>query len=154
MAGGCANQGILAATCLYALEYNVRRLSEDHANAALLAEALAHVEQATAISHATNMVFAQLPTPDCEPLEKWLHSGGIVAQIRPKHDSTPRGQVGACPSTCRAQIRWDAEGSALRQLNLHLANTSQRRLLHQLCCATASSNIMSWIIYIIHELGN
>ena len=41
MIGGALRQsGILAAGCLYALEHNVERLAEDHANARLLAEGL------------------------------------------------------------------------------------------------------------------
>jgi threonine aldolase len=42
MFGGAMRQaGILAAAALYALDHNVERLAEDHANARLLAEALA-----------------------------------------------------------------------------------------------------------------
>jgi threonine aldolase len=41
MIGGALRQsGILAAGCLYALDHNVERLAEDHANARLLAEGL------------------------------------------------------------------------------------------------------------------
>ena len=35
--------GVLAAAALYALDHNVERLAEDHANARLLAERLAAV---------------------------------------------------------------------------------------------------------------
>jgi threonine aldolase len=42
--GGALRQaGILAAACLYALEHNVSRLAEDHANARHLAEGLAGI---------------------------------------------------------------------------------------------------------------
>jgi threonine aldolase len=42
MLGGAMRQsGILAAGCIYALDHNVERLAEDHANARLLAEGLA-----------------------------------------------------------------------------------------------------------------
>ncbi len=45
MFGGALRQsGILAAGCLWALDHNVERLSEDHANARLLAEGLADGE--------------------------------------------------------------------------------------------------------------
>ena len=44
MLGGSMRQsGVLAAAALYALEHNVGRLAEDHANARLLAEALAEL---------------------------------------------------------------------------------------------------------------
>jgi threonine aldolase len=42
--GGAMRQaGIIAAACLYALEHNVERLAEDHANARILYDALARV---------------------------------------------------------------------------------------------------------------
>jgi threonine aldolase len=82
LGGGMRQSGFLAAACLYALEHNVERLVDDHAVAAYLAEGLARIEQVTAVSHATNMVFAHFPEADCEPLEKWLKSRGILAQIR------------------------------------------------------------------------
>lgn len=41
--GGMRQAGILAAACLYALDHNVNRLKEDHANARLLAEGLKKV---------------------------------------------------------------------------------------------------------------
>ena len=45
MLGGAMRQaGIVAAGALYALDHNVERLAEDHANARLLAEALAQID--------------------------------------------------------------------------------------------------------------
>jgi threonine aldolase len=41
MGGALRQSGILAAACLYALDHHVERLAEDHANAQLLAQALA-----------------------------------------------------------------------------------------------------------------
>ena len=41
LGGGMRQSGILAAACLYALDHNVERLADDHANAAHLAEGLA-----------------------------------------------------------------------------------------------------------------
>lgn len=41
--GGMRQAGILAAAGLYALEHHVERLAQDHANAKLLSEALAHL---------------------------------------------------------------------------------------------------------------
>lgn len=61
LGGGMRQAGVLAAACLYALEHNVERLAEDHANAAHLAEGLARIEPVKVMSHATNMVFAQFP---------------------------------------------------------------------------------------------
>jgi threonine aldolase len=41
MGGAMRKSGVLAAACLYALEHNVERLAEDHANASALARGLA-----------------------------------------------------------------------------------------------------------------
>ena len=45
MIGGALRQaGIAAAACMYALDHNVERLAEDHANARVLADGLAEIE--------------------------------------------------------------------------------------------------------------
>ena len=81
LGGGMRQSGVLAAACLYALEHNVERLAEDHANAARLAEGLAGIDAVKVLSHATNMVFAQFPDQDCAPLEAWLKERGILTQM-------------------------------------------------------------------------
>jgi threonine aldolase len=81
LGGGMRQSGILAAACLYALNHNVERLLDDHANAAYLAERLACVGQVKVLSHATNMVFAQFEEADCAPLEEWLKQRGILTQM-------------------------------------------------------------------------
>jgi threonine aldolase len=83
LGGGMRQSGILAAACLYALECNVARLVDDHANAEYLAERLGQVEQIEIFSQATNMVFARIPEADCAPLEEWLKEHGIVTHTRP-----------------------------------------------------------------------
>ncbi len=65
MFGGAMRQsGILAAAGLYALDHNVERLAEDHANARILAESLAQtrveIDLATVQS---NIVIFRLPEP-------------------------------------------------------------------------------------------
>jgi threonine aldolase len=82
LGGGMRQSGILAAACLYALDHNVERLADDHANAAYLAEGLARIGQVKALSHTTNMVFAQFPEADCAPLQEWLKERGILTKIR------------------------------------------------------------------------
>ena len=81
LGGGMRQSGILAAACLYALEHNVERLADDHANARHLAEGLRRIEPVKVLSHATNMVFAQFPEADCAPLEAWLKQRGILTQM-------------------------------------------------------------------------
>jgi threonine aldolase len=81
LGGGMRQSGVLAAACLYALEHNVERLAEDHANAAHLAAGLAQIDQVKVQSQATNMVFAHFPTQQCAPLEAWLKERGILTQM-------------------------------------------------------------------------
>jgi threonine aldolase len=81
LGGGMRQSGILAAACLYALEHNVERLADDHANAAHLAEGLARIQPVKVLSQATNMVFAQFPEADCAPLQAWLKERGILTQM-------------------------------------------------------------------------
>ena len=56
--GGSLRQGgICAAACLYALDHNIDRLAEDHANARLLARGLAEVPGLAVEDPETNLVF-------------------------------------------------------------------------------------------------
>jgi threonine aldolase len=62
LGGGMRQAGIIAAGALYALEHNIRRLAEDHANARALAEAMLEcagisVDRSTV---QTNIVIAHL----------------------------------------------------------------------------------------------
>ena len=98
MLGGTMRQvGILAAAGLYALEHNVERLAEDHANAALLAKGLAaaglKVEPVQ-----TNMVFAAIPADSVAPLARHLEAHAIKALVSPQlrlvtHLDVDRAQV-------------------------------------------------------------
>jgi threonine aldolase len=81
LGGGMRQSGVLAAACLYALEHNVDRLAEDHANAERLARGLAEIDQVSVQSQATNMVFAQFPQAHCTALEAWLKERGILTQM-------------------------------------------------------------------------
>lgn len=78
LGGGMRQAGILAAAGIYALKHNVQRLSEDHANAALLAQGLREISKIQDISHHTNMVFLQLPEPDVRPLKEYLKEKEII----------------------------------------------------------------------------
>lgn len=56
--GGAMRQaGIAAAACLYALDHNVDRLKDDHANARTLSRALAQIPGVTVQEPETNLVF-------------------------------------------------------------------------------------------------
>jgi threonine aldolase len=84
MLGGTMRQvGILGAAGLYALEHNVERLAEDHANAERLASGLRAAGLKVDGPH-TNMVFAQVPAESVAALERHLEQNGIVALVYPK----------------------------------------------------------------------
>jgi threonine aldolase len=84
MLGGTMRQvGVLAAAGLYALEHNVERLAEDHANAALLAKGLA--EAGLKVDPVqTNMVFATIPAESVAPLARHLEAEGVKALVSPR----------------------------------------------------------------------
>ena len=81
MLGGTMRQvGILAAAGIYALENNVERLAEDHANAQVLARGLANAGLKVEPVQ-TNMVFVHVPAHAAEALAKHLEARGIIALV-------------------------------------------------------------------------
>jgi threonine aldolase len=84
MLGGTMRQvGILAAAGLYALEHNVDRLAEDHANAQALAKGLAGLGLEVDPVQ-TNMVFAAIPKDSVAGLKEHLEANGVVALVSPR----------------------------------------------------------------------
>jgi threonine aldolase len=83
LGGGMRQAGILAAAGLYALEHNVLRLADDHANAALVAEGLRdlglYVEPPQ-----TNIVYVDIPARHVAALTEHLLRRGIRASIGPR----------------------------------------------------------------------
>jgi threonine aldolase len=78
MLGGTMRQvGILAAAGLYALDHNVDRLSQDHANAERLARGLAALGLPVDAVQ-TNMVFVQVPKEQAAALKQHLDANGVV----------------------------------------------------------------------------
>jgi len=81
MLGGTMRQvGILAAAGIYALEHNVERLAEDHANAERLAKGLAAVGLEVEPVQ-TNMVFATVPGESVAGLRAHLEANGVRALV-------------------------------------------------------------------------
>jgi threonine aldolase len=83
MAGGAMRQvGIFAAAGEYALDHNVERLAEDHANARLIAERLAAspgVELDVATVQTNIIVFGLAPSaPDAATLIERARAGGVL----------------------------------------------------------------------------
>jgi threonine aldolase len=77
LGGGMRQAGILAACGIYALEHNIERLAEDHANAELLAEGLSAIE-GISIRQRTNMVFVELSSNVAAALQARLAEEGIA----------------------------------------------------------------------------
>ena len=79
MLGGTMRQsGVLAAAGLYALEHNVARIHEDHANAERLAAALGRIPALQVEPAQTNMVFVRVPPERAPGLLAHLAREGIV----------------------------------------------------------------------------
>ncbi|MBM3367800.1 MAG: low-specificity L-threonine aldolase [Betaproteobacteria bacterium] len=79
MLGGTMRQsGVLAAAGLYALEHNIARIHEDHANAERLAAALARIPALQVEPAQTNMVFVRVPPERVPGLPAHLAREGVV----------------------------------------------------------------------------
>jgi len=75
--GGLRQVGILAAAGLYALEHNVVRLADDHANAATLAKGLSAYEQLKVTMPDTNIVFVEVDSTIAADFKAHLAARGI-----------------------------------------------------------------------------
>ncbi|HXH02515.1 MAG TPA: low-specificity L-threonine aldolase [Candidatus Competibacteraceae bacterium] len=80
--GGMRQAGILAAGGLYALDHNVARLAEDHANAKALAEGLSGLAGLEVQPTPTNMVFLHGDLQRLESLTDFLKARGILVSGR------------------------------------------------------------------------
>jgi threonine aldolase len=84
LGGGLRQAGLLAAAGIYALEHNLRRLADDHANAERLAQGLAGIEEIRVepAAERTNMVFLSMEAEQAEGLRDALKKQGILIQGR------------------------------------------------------------------------
>jgi len=80
LGGGMRQAGILAAAGIYALQHNVERLAEDHANAQVLARGLAEIDdlRVDPAEVQSNMVFAHLDKGRRGALIPALRERGIL----------------------------------------------------------------------------
>jgi threonine aldolase len=78
LGGGLRQAGVLAAAGIHALEHNVARLADDHANAQKLADGLRTVGALKVDGPHTNMVFVTLPPDRLAALEVFLRGRGIL----------------------------------------------------------------------------
>jgi threonine aldolase len=107
--------GILAAAGIYALEHNVERLADDHANARLLAEGLAAIAgvRLDPGMPETNIVFFDTTDAGIAPadfvaklLEHGVRMGHISRRVRAvTHLDVSRADVERAVETCRGLVR-------------------------------------------------
>lgn len=82
LGGGMRQAGILAAAGLYALEHNVARLADDHANAQRLADGLRSIDALAVDGPYTNMLFVAVPADRVAVLGAFLRERGILTLAR------------------------------------------------------------------------
>ncbi|MDL2357650.1 MAG: low-specificity L-threonine aldolase [Pseudomonadota bacterium] len=81
LGGGMRQAGILAAAGLYALEHNVDRLADDHANAARLSHGLRAIGALTVATPQTNIFYIEVPAAACDALRATLARERIRATV-------------------------------------------------------------------------
>ena len=103
LGGGMRQAGILAAACLHALEHNVDRLAEDHANAALIAAALEDAVGARVLRPAvpTNIVMLETAAPAVEVVER-AAAQGVLVTVMDRHLVRCMTYLGIDPAMARA----------------------------------------------------
>lgn len=83
LGGGMRQAGIIAAAGLYALQHNVQRLADDHANAAWLAAELAKIGALQVSLPHTNILFVTMPREACQGLNAALAAERIRVSMAP-----------------------------------------------------------------------
>ncbi|MDE2516915.1 MAG: threonine aldolase family protein [Rhodospirillales bacterium] len=83
MGGAMRQGGVCAAACLYALDHNIDRLAEDHANAAALAQGLGAVPGIAVEDVETNLVFFDTRGTGLEAavLQARLKAAGVLVSL-------------------------------------------------------------------------
>jgi threonine aldolase len=79
LGGGMRQAGIVAAAGIYALENNVDRMADDHANAAILAEGLGKHEVFRTNQPQTNIVMAEVVRGDVSDWMQRMKDAGVLA---------------------------------------------------------------------------
>jgi threonine aldolase len=107
--GGLRQAGILAAGGLWALQNNVARLADDHANAAWLAEALRETG-ADVTRQDTNMLFVRLPEGTAPQLGEFMARRDVLINAAPitrlvTHIDVSRQQLETVVSHWRAFLQ-------------------------------------------------
>jgi threonine aldolase len=110
LGGGMRQAGVLAAAGLYALENNVQRLSEDHANAEYLAAGLRDAGLKVSAPQ-TNVVYVEVAAAQIDGLKTHLRSRGITVTVSARtrlmtHMDLPRAKIDAAVQAFREYPHW------------------------------------------------
>ena len=83
--GGMRQSGILAAAALYALDVNLDRLTDDHANARVFADAIGTIEGASVVPPDTNIVMIDLPAgaASADVVARAERAGVLISEWNP-----------------------------------------------------------------------
>ena len=81
LGGGMRQAGIIAAAGLYALQHNVERLADDHANAARLSSGLREIADLKVATPQTNIFYIEVPPAACDALRATLARERIRATV-------------------------------------------------------------------------
>jgi threonine aldolase len=111
LGGGMRQSGVLAAAGLYALENNVGRLAEDHANAEYLAAGLRNAGLKVSAPQ-TNVVYVEVVAAQVDGLRAHLKSRGVIATVAPRtrlmtHMDLPRAKIDAAVQAFRDYPHWE-----------------------------------------------
>ena len=87
MGGAMRQGGICAAACLYALDHNIDRLAEDHANARSLARGVAQIPGLTVQHPETNLVYIDTSASgmDATELSRRAAQHGVLISVMGEH---------------------------------------------------------------------
>ncbi|CAN5319286.1 GntG family PLP-dependent aldolase [soil metagenome] len=83
--GGMRQSGILAAAALYALDHNLGRLADDHANARIFADSIGDAGGSSVVMPETNIVMIDLPTgvSSSDVVERTRKAGVLISEWNP-----------------------------------------------------------------------
>ncbi|OEZ96992.1 low-specificity L-threonine aldolase [Duganella phyllosphaerae] len=84
LGGGMRQAGMIAAGGLYALEHNIGRLADDHANAAYFAGELAKMKNIKVSTPQTNIFYVDIPAFVCQGLNDVLQLTRIRVSMAPR----------------------------------------------------------------------
>ena len=82
MGGGMRQSGVLAAACLYGIEHNLTRITDDHASAKRFAGIVAEAKNASVTVPETNIVMITVPkSTDVATVEREAASRGVGVSV-------------------------------------------------------------------------